>query len=96
MKKLLVGVLLVVAGGCAASAPVSVRQEPRSDARGFIEMQQFCRHHQLKYSFDTLDDIVQLESESKKIRLLLDSLIVYFNGTTFYLKNIPFFPAEQL
>ena len=94
MKKIIFLMLCVLLSGCAH---VSRRaDEGTSCKESFIEMNKFCKQHKLVSVFDTIDDVVRLESGDKDIRLLLNSLIVYCNGTTFYLKKTPYYEAGRI
>lgn len=96
MKKILIGLILIVTGGCAAGSS-SVKPYPESSsAARFVDVKQFCKIHHMQYSFDTIDDIIRLDSPTQEIRLLLNSLIVYLNGTTFYLDDAPYYAGGRL
>lgn len=94
MKKILLLGLCVVVGGCAHVSRKETRKMRCRDT--FIEMSTFCAKHKLVSGYDTIDDVVRLESHDRDIRLLLNSLIVYCNGTTFYLKNPPYYDCGQI
>lgn len=80
--------LVIIIGGCATVTPKLERRAIKGD---FIELTQFCKENKLKYSYDTIDDVVRIKSKEKDIRVLLNSPVVYFNGYTFYVKNSPFY-----
>lgn len=56
---------------------------------GYVYIGDFCKKHNLQYDFDTLDDVVKIFSKEKDIRLILNSNIVYFNGSTLSLSDSP-------
>ncbi len=96
MKRILIGLILIISGGCAAgNVSVKPYQSAPSEPR-FLEIKQFCKVHHMRYSFDTIDDIIRMDSATQEIRLLLNSLIVYFNGTTFYLDEAPYYSDGKL
>ncbi|MFH1901741.1 MAG: N-acetylmuramoyl-L-alanine amidase [Candidatus Omnitrophota bacterium] len=80
--------------GCATVSykklPTSLRQ---SD---YLSIDEFCKQYGLRYSFDTTDDIIRISSQSAQGRLLLNSLLGYFNGSIFYLKKPPLYFQGRL
>ena len=62
----------------------------------FVEVSKFCKKNGLTYSYNTLDDVVELTSKDKDIRLLLNSLLVYYNGRFFRLKSSPFYREGRI
>ncbi|MFA5304982.1 MAG: N-acetylmuramoyl-L-alanine amidase [Candidatus Omnitrophota bacterium] len=62
----------------------------------FIYIGDFCKKHNLQYDFDTLDDVIKISSSGKDIRLILNSNIVYFNGSTFSLSDAPQYSNGKL
>lgn len=55
----------------------------------FIYIGDFCKKHNLQYDFDTLDDVVKIFSKETDIRLILNSNVAYFNGSTLTLSGSP-------
>lgn len=80
--------LVVIIGGCATVTPKLERRVFKGD---FIELTRFCQENNLRYNYDTIDDIIRLKSKDKDIRVLLNSPLLYYNGSTFYLDNPPFY-----
>ncbi|MBN2484272.1 MAG: N-acetylmuramoyl-L-alanine amidase [Candidatus Omnitrophica bacterium] len=95
MKRILVICALIFTAGCGTTSTLKTYKEPPA-ASQFVEIKKFCTQYGMKYSFDTIDDIVRLGSEKHEIRLLLNSLIVYFNGTTFYLDEAPYYKDGKI
>ncbi|MCK4810554.1 MAG: N-acetylmuramoyl-L-alanine amidase [Candidatus Omnitrophica bacterium] len=94
MKKLFSLFLITVfLCGCVS---VSSRMSPTREKVRFQEMKQFCKKNNLNYSFNTLDDILTLNSTDKDIRLVLNSLLVYFNGEIFNLRGSPFYEKGRI
>ena len=87
MKRFLAFTAAILLAGCATTA-VSYKMP---GAGGFIPIDDFCRRHNLEYSFDTIDDIVRIYSGDIETRLLLNSQVGYFNGNIFYLQRQPFY-----
>jgi len=104
MKKYCLCILLILAIGCA-SVPAR-RVNTRANARycptsALIDVNELCQKHDMRYGFDTLDDVVRIFSSEKEMRLLLNSSVGYFDGGIIYLKRAPiysegkiFIPAE--
>ena len=80
--------VILFLAGCAATGPEFTT--PAGTA-GFVAIDDFCRRHNLEYSFDTIDDIVRIYSTNIETRLLLNSSVGYFNGNIFYLQRQPFY-----
>ncbi|MCF7907530.1 MAG: N-acetylmuramoyl-L-alanine amidase [Candidatus Omnitrophica bacterium] len=57
----------------------------------YIELESFCKKHNFTYSFDTIDDVIHLNSNDKEIKLLLNSPVVVKNGSFFQLKSPPLY-----
>lgn len=81
--------LVVLVSGCVT---VSYHKLPTQYSKDeFIEINQFCRKYNLEFQFNTIDEIVELTSQDKDIRLIVGVSLVYFNGNFFYLKKPPFY-----
>ncbi len=94
MKKLFSLFLITVfLCGCVSS---SRRDSLPGGKKSFVEMKQFCKKHNLKYSFNTIDDILCLDSPDKDIRLILNSFFLYFNGASFSLRSAPFYNKGKI
>jgi N-acetylmuramoyl-L-alanine amidase len=87
MKRFFIFAAVVLLAGCAATN----NSYKMSGAAGFMPIDDFCRRHNLEYSFDTIDDIVRIYSGDIETRLLLNSQVGYFNGNIFYLQRQPFY-----
>ena len=94
MRKLLLISMVILLGGCATVTPGRVAG-PRLEAT-FIELDKFCKNNRLTYEYNTIDDIVQIKSRDKDLRLLLYSSLIYFNGATFRLKEFPFYDRGKV
>lgn len=69
--------------------------------KDYINLNDFCKKYQLDYNFNTLDDLVVMDSSDFNIKLLLAANMFYCNGkvvetdkTPFYSKGVVFLPAE--
>jgi N-acetylmuramoyl-L-alanine amidase len=100
MRKYSLCILLIFVIGCAGvpTKRISARYCPTS---ALIEVSELCQKHDMRYGFDTLDDVVRIFSSEKEMRLLLNSCVGYFDGGIIYLKRAPiysegkiFIPAE--
>jgi N-acetylmuramoyl-L-alanine amidase len=60
-------------------------------ASDYTTITDFCRKYGFQYNYDTLDDIINVSSSSKEVRLLLNSSVVYVNGDLFSLEHCPFY-----
>jgi N-acetylmuramoyl-L-alanine amidase len=88
-KNLLSVFLFIFFIGCATT---HYRKPPiEFSFSDYIEINEFCKKHNFQYNFDTLDDIIKIFSGDKEVRLILNSLIGYFDGSIFYLKRPPFY-----
>jgi len=94
MRKISLFCFLLVFCACASGPRRSSDSTYVKDA--FIELNCFCRECSLTPQYDTIDDMVRLESDQKDIRLLLNSLVTYVNGTTVYLKHPPYYCDGQI
>ncbi len=94
MRKIIIGIICFLICGCAHTPHKGTERARPGDT--FVEVNDFCRAHGLSPQFDTIDDMVKMESKEKDIRLLLNSLIAYVNGTTFYLKYPPYYRDGRL
>lgn len=86
MKRLFILSLILLSCGCATTSGGRHSGYGSSD---YIYIGDFCKKHSLQYDFDTFDDIVKIFSKEKDIRLILNSNIVYFNGSTISLSDSP-------
>lgn len=57
----------------------------------YVDIREFCKTHNMEYSYDTIDDIVRIFSSDSDVRIALNSFVVYNNGAVFQLKNRPFY-----
>jgi N-acetylmuramoyl-L-alanine amidase len=62
----------------------------------YFDIDSFCKKYNFRYTFDTLDDIVNLSSAVQDIRLFLNSPAVYYNGSFLNLKNSPFYSKGKI
>jgi len=73
--------------GCVT---VSQKSPPLSfSSVDYIDIESFCKKHNLKYNFDTIDDIVTLFSPDREIKILLGSHIGSCDGMIFRLEEPP-------
>jgi len=86
MKRFLIFAAVIFLAGCAQTASYAP-----TAAGGFVPIDEFCKRHNLEYSFDTVDDIVRIYSGDIETRLLLNSQVGYFNGNIFYMQKQPFY-----
>jgi len=86
MKRFFIALAVILLAGCAATST-----SYKMAGAGFMPIDDFCRRHNLEYSFDTIDDIVRIYSGDVETRLLLNSQVGYFNGNIFYLQRQPFY-----
>lgn len=87
LKYFFISVFLLISAGCATAG--YDRGFSTVSAAGCVDINDFCRMHNMQYSYDTLDDMVKMFSGDKEIRLVLNSPVGYNNGSLFYLKNTP-------
>ncbi len=87
--------IILFSGGCAERKVLtSLSRErgiPSYASKGVQEIGRFCSRHNLKYSFNTLDDIVRISSGNLDIKLLLSSTFFYVNGRILSLGRPPFY-----
>ncbi|MBD3263528.1 MAG: hypothetical protein GF375_00315 [Candidatus Omnitrophica bacterium] len=57
------------------------------EAGGYVSLEDFCLKNGFRWGFDTLDDVVNLYSEQKEIKILLNSSLVLLNNSPFSLRN---------
>ncbi|MFA5336847.1 MAG: N-acetylmuramoyl-L-alanine amidase [Candidatus Omnitrophota bacterium] len=62
----------------------------------YVYIGDFCKKHNLQYDFDTLDDVVKIFSSGKDIRLILNSNVIYFNGSSSTLSGPPQYSNGRL
>lgn len=86
MKKNLFFLCLLIL--CVSCATTGQRAEIYRSS-DFICIDDFCKQHDLQYSFNTLDDIVKIYSNRIDTRLILGSSVAYYNGQIFNLKESP-------
>ena len=84
--------LLILLPGCASTGGYKVP----SLGQGYISVQDFCRKHNLEYSFDTVDDIVRIFSADVETQLMLNSAVGYHNGNIFSMNGSPFYVQGQI
>lgn len=98
MKKSILSVSILIGciflNGCAASQRRGSKIS--TSVGGYIELSAFCQKHAFNYSFDTIDDIIRLNSPDKEINLLLNSPIAVYNGSFFDLKRPPFYRQGKI
>jgi N-acetylmuramoyl-L-alanine amidase len=87
MKRLYLLLLILFFTACATTSSGS--RGIGYGSQDYVYVGDFCKKHNLQYDFDTLDDVVKIFSKEKDIRLILNSNIVYFNGSTFSLAGSP-------
>lgn len=75
--------LLVV--GCA-SRPHKVSVSPLS-LRDYVPIEKFCAEHKLKYSFDTIDDVIRIYSHNSEIKILLNTPLATVQGVPLVLES---------
>jgi len=93
VKKLILVVFLMLTAACeTTSHRGAVAYKPQD----FVYIDDFCKKHNLQYNFDTFDDTIKIFSKENDIRLILNTNIAYFNGTTFDLKGTPQYSAGKL
>lgn len=89
--------LLVIILFFTACATTSSRYADRGSGQSdFVYIGDFCKKHNLQYDFDTLDDVVKIFSGGKDIRLILNSNVVYFNGSISTLSGAPQYLSGKL
>ena len=89
MKRIFIYLAVILLSGCAT---VHYQERPfKSVISKYITIDNFCKSHNFKYSFNTLDDIVRIYSFDKDIRLLLNSPVCYIGGRYLYLKITPIY-----
>ncbi|UCD15419.1 MAG: hypothetical protein JSV34_06815, partial [Candidatus Omnitrophota bacterium] len=66
--------------GCGSRSYSTILVEPTIRSADTIDINSFCKRHNFKYDFDTLDDIVRVFSSDKEIKLILNSVVGSFNG----------------
>jgi len=86
MRRLCFLLIILFLAGCATTSKYGGFTPNPSD---YISVGDFCKKHNLQYDFDTLDDVVKIFSKEDDIRLILNSNVVYFNGSTFSLSIPP-------
>ncbi|MDD5195752.1 MAG: N-acetylmuramoyl-L-alanine amidase, partial [Candidatus Omnitrophica bacterium] len=76
----------------SACASTPYRKFPKAYiASEYTSVVDFCKKYGFQYNFDTLDDVVNISSPNKEVRILLNSPVAYINGDFFTLKNYPFY-----
>ncbi|MCF7916722.1 MAG: N-acetylmuramoyl-L-alanine amidase [Candidatus Omnitrophica bacterium] len=80
----IVGIASFLLSGCGQVAGgISTR---RVKLRGnYLNLETFCKKHQLSYQYNTIDDLVRIYSKTTKIDLLLNSSVGVIDGTFFSL-----------
>lgn len=87
MKRLYLLLIILFFTACATTS--SRQRGIGYGSQDYMYIGDFCKKYNLQYDFDTLDDVVKIFSKEKDIRLILNSNIVYFNGSTFSLTDSP-------
>lgn len=87
MKRLYILVSILLFSSCATTSNGSGGQGYSS--QDYVYIGDFCKKHDLQYDFDTLDDVIKIFSSGKDIRLILNSNVVYLNGSTFSVSDSP-------
>lgn len=87
-------VVIVFLAGCAASSSIS--GPAGYSPSDYIAIEDFCKNHNFKYSFDTIDDMVRIYSDDKEVRLLLGSHIAYLNANIINLGKVPFYSTGRI
>lgn len=88
------GLICLTLAGCATTHYKGSRRA--ASIRDYVELESFCKKHNFSYSFDTIDDIIHLSSESKEIKLLLNSSVAVQNGSFLQLKNPPLYHKGKI
>ncbi|MFH1768468.1 MAG: N-acetylmuramoyl-L-alanine amidase [Candidatus Omnitrophota bacterium] len=104
MKKTLIFLIAVILiPGCASRPSKYPSKAAVYDKQAVIELNKFCKQYNLKYDYDTIDDMVTLSAPDLDIKVLLGSQLVYCNGRIFAVKKAPFYsggiifvPAELI
>ncbi len=91
MRRLTLAAIILFLAGCATTG-----YPPPGGTAGFVRLDEFCKKHNLDYSFDTIDDIVRIYSSDMETRLLLNSPVGYFNGSVFYMQGQPFYMEGKI
>ena len=93
-KRIIVLFLIFSLTGCATT--YQSRYAKKLNLSDYISIGSFSKKHGLKYDFDTIDDLVRLYSPEKEILLLFNSPVGIFNGSPFYLKNVPVYTKGDI
>ncbi|MBU1112493.1 MAG: N-acetylmuramoyl-L-alanine amidase [Candidatus Omnitrophica bacterium] len=75
--------------GCATTA--QRRSGMPASVNNYLSLDEFCKKYNFEYSFDTLDDVISLNSPDKEMKLLLNSTVVLYNGSAVFLKVEPLY-----
>lgn len=94
MKKLILIAAVILLAGCATTS--SRRMPAHVGASDFLGIDDFCSKYNAQYSFDTVDDIIKISSNYKEMRLLLNSLVAYFDGAQIQLQNPPWYKDGKI
>jgi len=79
MKRFYLLLIILIFAGCATTP--SRYAGSGYGQPDYIFIDDFCKKHNLQYDFDTLDDVVKIFSSGNDIRLILNSNVIYFNGS---------------
>lgn len=88
-KILFTSLFILLAAGCARGP--QFKQHPGSfyARKNLVELGDFCQRNNLRYNYNTLDDVIQLSSNKLDLKLLIASSIAYCNGRVINLSRSP-------